>query len=451
VNNTGMGREILSQEELDALLHSNDNYMDLTSIQKDALGEVGNISYGTSATALSKLLQQRVVIDTPTIFLTTQQDLKIQHPIPYVLIEVVYKQGLSGSNILVMKTRDALIIADLMMGGDGTTTKTELSPMDLSAVEEAMNQMVGNAATSMSTLFSKRIDIEPPATKIVDFGKEEGPIFYNTNLNEQIVVISFKLQIGILSDSEVMLVIPYPFAVEMADAVAEKAHAAIARIAPETAIVSPVAYTPPTAVPPPPAAPVEFAEPVEHAVAELEPAVIEPESPFFEPEPPVIEPTPPVAIISPPVASITPTSFPVGLPAMEFKSQPESLPIEPVFVEPVITPPAANGPAAGTVQRAQFAQLGASRVLAGQTDIEMLLDIPLQLTVELGSARMRIKDILELGLGSVMELDKLAGDPVDIFANGRLIARGEVVVAENQFAIKVIDIIDPIERASTLQ
>jgi flagellar motor switch protein FliN/FliY len=436
VNNTGMGREILSQGELDALLRGNENYPDLTSIQKDALGEVGNISYGTSATALSKLLKQRVIIDTPTIFLTTQQDLKIQHPIPYVLIEVVYKQGLSGSNILVMKTRDASIIADLMMGGDGAATKTELSPMDLSAVEEAMNQMVGNAATSMSTLFSKRVDIEPPATKIVDFGKEEGPIFCNTNLNEQIVVISFKLQIGILSDSEVMLVIPYPFAVEMADAVADKAHAALAKIMPEAAPPSPVAPAPSIFVAPlspAPVEPVSIVEPMENVTAE--PIIIEPAL-IFE--------IPPVA------APVTPTSFPVGLPVMEFKPQPGPLPVEPISAEPVITPPA-NGPAAGAVQRAQFAQLGAFRAPVGQTDIEMLLDIPLQLTVELGSARMRIKDILELGLGSVMELDKLAGDPVDVFANGRLIARGEVVVTENQFAIKVIDIIDPIERASTLQ
>ncbi|HBE80501.1 MAG TPA: flagellar motor switch phosphatase FliY, partial [Firmicutes bacterium] len=126
-----VSRQILSQEEINALLTDSDSTQQLTPLQKDALGEIGNISYGSASTALSEMLNKRVSIDTPTVFITTQQELKEQHPIPYVTIEVEYKSGLLGTNLLILKVRDSAIIADLMMGKDGLNPPETLGDMEL--------------------------------------------------------------------------------------------------------------------------------------------------------------------------------------------------------------------------------------------------------------------------------------------------------------------------------
>ncbi|HOJ77421.1 MAG TPA: flagellar motor switch phosphatase FliY [Bacillota bacterium] len=372
-----MDRQILSQEEINALLKDIDNIPQLTSEQRDTLGEIGNISYGTASTALSGLLNKRVDITTPTVYLTTQKELKEQYPNQHVLIEVDYKNGLHGSNILIMKLRDAAVIADLMMGGSGESPKEELTQMELSAVGEAMNQMIGNAATSLSTLFSKRIDVEPPKVTIVDFANEE-QVLHNIGTGEYLATVSFKLEIEGLVDSEVMLMIPYSFAIELVDTLLGQAK-------------QPVQPAPPPKVQSQPAPP--------------------------KPEPEYREQVPPPQAAAP---ANEPT----------FYHEPRS----PVMVQP-----------------AQFTSIGNNRLNKEPGNIGLILDVPLQVTVELGSTRMKIKDILELGLGSIIELDKLAGDPVDIFVNGKLIAKGEVVVIDENFGIKVTDIVSQIERANSLQ
>lgn len=395
-----MDRQILSQEEINALLRDADSSSGgatLTPDQKDALGEIGNISFGSASTALSGLLNKRVVIDTPTVFLTTQRELIEQHPIPYVLVEVSYKKGLEGSNVFILKEYDAAIIADLMMGGDGHNPKQTLDQMELSAVGEAMNQMIGSASTSLSTMFSKRIEIAPPEVKAVDFANGEN-IISTHNMDEQIAAISFKLQIEGLADSEVMLLIPYQLAIDMVDslsAVAERGGST------------------------PPPQPQQAPQPEYQRMPE-----------------PVMPEMPPLAAASAPSMNIPTMGTPspgvqsMGMANSGFAGMNQT----PVMVQP-----------------AQFGAIGSMKSNKEAANIGLILDVPLQVTVELGSARMKIKEILELGLGSVIELDKLAGDPVDIFVNGKLIAKGEVVVIDENFGIKVTDIISPIERAHTLQ
>lgn len=371
-----MERQILSQEEINALLKEDDDNAprpQLSSIQKDALGEIGNISYGTASTALSQLLNRRVDINTPTVFLTTQRDLKEQYPNPYVLVNVAYKEGLHGGNILILKMRDAAVIADLMMGGSGENPQENLEQIALSAVGEAMNQMVGNAATSLSTLFAKRIEVDVPQVSIIDLGNDNLNI---SGLDDYLATVSFKLLIEGLVDSEVMLVFPYSFAVELVDSMIGNS------------------------APPSPAAP---EEPVKSAPANV----------------PHVAAAPPVA--HPPVA-------PAPEPVRYGQPQPQVM-----------------------VQPAQFASFSSHHTPKEPGNIGLILDVPLQVTVELGSTRMKIKDILELGVGSIVELEKLAGDPVDIFVNGKLIAKGEVVVIDENFGIKVTDIVSQLERANTLQ
>ncbi len=396
-----MDRQILTQEEINALLKGEvGNSTQLSPMQKDALGEIGNISYGTASTALSELLNKRVIIDTPTVVLTTQKELKEQHPVPYVLVEVDYKSGLVGSNVLILKVSDATVIADLMMGKDGLNPKQSLDQIELSAVGESMNQMVGNAATSLSTLFGKRIDVDPPRINIVDLANSE-PIIPNMPLDSEVVVVSFKLKIGGLVDSEMMLVIPYGLAVELAETLISQtkiaASMATARVAPAV-------------------------EPI--PVSEIAPQIMDYQQSIPQPQSsrPMVEP-----VYNAPTVAAVPTPAPIN---SSYRTEVKT----PVMVQP-----------------AQFGPIGNGKTGKETGNIGLILDVPLQVSVELGGTRMKIKDILDLGIGSIVELDKLAGDPVDVYVNGKMIAKGEVVVIDENFGIKITDIISPIERANTLQ
>ncbi len=374
-----MDRQILSQDEINALLHDSEpqEQEQLTPLQKDALGEIGNICYGSASTALSDMLRKRVIIDTPSVRITTQREIIEAHPIPYVIVEVNYKQGISGSNVLILKLSDSAIIADLMMGGEGDHPSSDLDEMGLSAVGEAMNQMVGSASTSLSTLFSKRVDIDPPKIDKVNFAEDKA--FIKTQgLDDPIVTVAFRMKIGELIDSEIMLIMPCLLAIELADSLLGTTEPSAS-----------TAQSSPLPVPPPPARSI----PVEQTFA----------------------PPPPLSI-PPPMAA-----------APEYR-QPQVM-----------------------VQPAQFGQLGANKPGRETGNIGLIMDVPLQVTVELGNTRMKIKEILELGLGSIIELEKLAGDPVDVFVNGKLIAKGEVVVIDENFGIKITDIVSPVERANTLQ
>lgn len=217
---------MLSQEEIDALLNGTANLEDasakdslrvedyLDSMERDALGEIGNISFGSSATALSTLLSQKVEITTPEVSIVRHDKLADEFPHPYVAIQVKYTEGFSGVNVLVIKQSDAAIIADLMLGGTGENPSSELDEIHLSAVQEAMNQMMGSAATSMSTVFNKRIDISPPAVSLLNILEGEG----TDKLPDQdlLVKVSFRIMIGSLIDSQIMQLLPLSFAKKLA-------------------------------------------------------------------------------------------------------------------------------------------------------------------------------------------------------------------------------------------
>ncbi|AZV42282.1 hypothetical protein BAOM_1672 [Peribacillus asahii] len=219
--------EMLSQDEIDALLRGDTeddvsevrsplNVEDyLSPMEQDTLGEIGNISFGSSATALSTLLNQKVDITTPTVALIEKSKLAAEFPHPYVTIQVEYTEGFAGVNVLVIKQSDAAIIADLMLGGNGLNPSGDLGEIQLSAVQEAMNQMMGSAATSMSTIFSKRVDISPPSIDLLDMVNGEGEkSIPNT---DPLVKISFRLRVGELIDSNIMQLLPLPFAKGLVD------------------------------------------------------------------------------------------------------------------------------------------------------------------------------------------------------------------------------------------
>ena len=187
----------------------------LSDIEKDALGEIGNISMGSAATTLSTLLGHKVNITTPSVSVAPMNVIQQHYPLPYLVVEVAYTVGIDGNNVFAIQATDAAVIADLMMGGDGTHPDTELNEIHMSAVGEAMNQMMGAVATSLSTMFSKKIDISPPKVNLVDFGKED---FSMSDSTEPMVRASFRMEVDGLIDSEIMQILSIKVAKEMVEA-----------------------------------------------------------------------------------------------------------------------------------------------------------------------------------------------------------------------------------------
>jgi flagellar motor switch protein FliN/FliY len=393
----------LSQEEIDALMNGqddsedeNENSASLNPEEIDVIGEVNNIAMGSSATALSKLLDQKVEITTPEVELMSFKELIEAYDRPCVLIKVEYVEGIEGLSILVINTKDAAVIADLMMGGDGLDGLEQemLNEISISAVGEAMNQMMGAASTSMSNILDTLVNISPPEAEFINLDDviEEGRDWFDPS--EEIVVTSFNLKIGDLIDSTFKQLSSFNFIKKMANSL----------LSGQTGLM-------------------------DNSEDEQEGNAVEAEE----------------------VSSTKSQTEP--------ETKPEAQPTEPKKA------PAANTGAASNSRReskkiteeekvdmhtAQFPEFNEQDTQPLPNNMELIKDVPLEVTVRLGKTVMKIRDILELGDGSIIELDKLAGEPVDLLVNGKLVAKGEVVVIDENFGFRVKDIISPTERLSTL-
>ena len=218
---------VLSQEEINALLNepgaeaSDSAENELSDAQKDAIGEIANISMGTAATTLFSLVNHKVEISTPVVSYGTWDDIVQEYEKPCVFIRIAYTVGLDGSNILVLREHDVKVITDLMMGGDGTNTDGELGELHLSAISEAMNQMMGSAATSLSSMLNRKIDISPPNATVINLQEDIDEAEIDSFLTGKFVKISFHMEIGDLVDSTIMQLYPISFAKDMCDGVAK--------------------------------------------------------------------------------------------------------------------------------------------------------------------------------------------------------------------------------------
>lgn len=401
----------------------------LTSTEQDALGEAANISMGSAATALSTLLDRKVEITTPRMEVTSYHKLQTDYPLPFVVVDVKYTEGLKGTNLLVIRNEDAAVVADLMMGGDGTNPPAALTEIHLSAVAEAMNQMMGSSCTAMSQVLSRRIDISSPSVRRVHLATDHlAPDFQQ---NEEVLIkVAFRAVIGNLVDSEIMQLIPIEFGRELVERLmqdidkVEQSSAAVAQSAqqPVTEMAPQVSVPPMASVPPVQPTP---------QMPQQQPGYGQPMPNYMPQQPPIGYP-----------GYMAPQTQPMVAQQMYYQ-QPNAMPQS-------IPAPTMNQSAV-TVQPAQFAPLNLGSAGQDQGNIGLIMDVPLQITVELGKTRKTIKDILTLGPGSVVELDKLAGEPVDLLVNGKLLAKGEVVVIDENFGIRVTDIISPLERVSNLQ
>lgn len=395
-----MNDGILSQDEIEALLNGDSSFniptaaqseAELSDMERDAVGEIGNICMGTSATTLSTLLSRKVSITTPSVSITTSAQLKAEYPLPYVVIEVKYTVGIKGRNILIVKKEDACIIADIMMGGDGTSPDLDLDEIKLSAVSEAMNQMMGSATTSLSSMLGRRIDISPPTVTLVDLGKQELESLDDFN---NIAQIKFKMEINGMIDSEIMQLIPV-------NVVKEMVQNLMGGSAKESSLEA-IIESPP--------------------VSSL---------PRYQPEPaytgPLLLETVPSMPIPPPPQAMWGNQGYDDMPSEVRKG-------EQFAVQPV-----------------QFAPLQENLDVNLPSNIGLILDVPLDVTVELGKTRKTIKEVLEITAGSIIQLDKMAGEPVDLMVNGKLIAKGEVVVIDEDYGIRITTILSPLDRMNKLQ
>ncbi|HZH62320.1 MAG TPA: flagellar motor switch phosphatase FliY [Metabacillus sp.] len=417
-----VSNDMLSQDEIDALLKGssidedenpaetqeevllkNEDYFD--PMEEDAIGEIGNISFGSSATALSTLLQQKVEITTPSVSVVHKNKLGDQFQQPYVAIEVNYTEGFSGSNLLVIKQSDAAIIADLMIGGDGTNPDEMLGEIQVSAVQEAMNQMMGSAATSMSTIFNKKVDISPPTVELLDANETDD---VNTIPNEDLLVqVSFRLKIGTLIDSNIMQLLPLNFAKDLIDQLINPKQ--------EAATMEAIKEVPEPQAPTHEVTP-SYQQNVQHSTSNGQQVYEQQQQPIYEN--PMYQQQ-----MGQPMYETAPQQ------PTQHRQQPSVnvKPVEFASFEPI------------SYQHQEIQNL------------DMLLDIPLKVTVELGRTKRSVKEILELSSGSIIELDKLAGEHVDILVNNKIVAKGEVVVIDENFGVRVTDIISKSERLNKLK
>ena len=400
----------------------------LTESEKDAVGEISNISMGTAATTLSSLLSQKVNITTPKVEVATWDDLSREYDRPCVMMQISYKEGLAGNNVLILKENDVKIITDLMMGGTGTANPDEpLSELHLSAIGEAMNQMMGSAATSMSSMFNRKIDISPPVANLVETYNEldEGmPAF----LNKPFVKVAFKMQIGDLIDSEIMQLYPKEFAQELLNMFtpsSDDSSNSQPQPEPQPASQAPVQQPAPQAQPVQQPAP--QAQPVQQPAPQAQP-VQQPDM-NMQQAGMMGQAVPQQGMAMQQGMPMQGMPYGYGMPMQGMLGQP--MPMQ-GYAQPqdVNVAPAAFQPFATDVNP-----------ISQKENIELIKDVPLEVTVELGRTTKSIKDILEFAPGTIVELNKIAGESVDVLVNGKYVAKGEVVVIEESFGVRITEII----------
>lgn len=396
---------MLSQDEINALLSgvnagSSDPQPDpqpaateeiLTDIEKDAIGEIANISMGTSATTLYSLVNRKVNITTPTVSIANWKNFIDEQEKPCVFIQIKYTEGLDGANILIMRERDVKVITDLMMGGDGSNIDGELGELHLSAISEAMNQMMGSSATSLSSMLGRMIDISPPEASLVNILENKNGADIAPFLAGDFVKIEFRMQIEDLVDSTIMQLYPIDFAkslykifMEQRWERAQLLHSRILRRSHS-----------------------RFLRRSHSRILRRNRSLM-----FHRRQ------------------KCRRCSRQCHKCRCSRQCQQMQMQQMPQMQQ-------------ANIQPAQFQAFNTQmpQQMASQENIGLIMDVPLEVTVELGRTKKSIAEILDFTPGTIIELDKIAGEPIDVLVNGKFVAKGEVVVIEESFGIRVTEII----------
>ena len=442
----------------------------LTDVEKDAIGEVANISMGSSATTLYSLVNRKVNITTPVVTLATWNTLLDTYEKPCVFIQIKYTQGLDGTNILVLKEHDVKVITDLMMGGDGTNTDGELGELHLSAISEAMNQMMGSAATSLSTLLQTVIDISPPESSLFDLtevkdGKEIAPFLGGT-----FVKIAFRMQIDDLVDSTIMQLYPIDFAKKLVetfintqmsslDGAVEEQSAQVKDSASEQNMQGSAAMAGTTDHMPQPGMD-SMGQQGSMNMNGMNQMGMNPMGNMGMNQ---------MGNTSMGMTGVNQMGGmdmnqmgmnQMGMNQMGMNQMGNMNGMNPMGNSPMgmngmnqmgnmngmgmmnqMGMPGQNVQNVN-VQPAQFQSFSNDQMgMTGQENIGLIKDVPLEVTVELGRTTKSISDILDFSPGTIIELDRIAGEPIDVLVNGKFVAKGEVVVIEESFGVRITEII----------
>ena len=441
---------------------------ELTDVEKDAIGEVANISMGSSATTLYSLVNRKVNITTPVVTLATWKNLLDAYEKPCVFIQIKYTQGLDGTNILVLKEHDVKVITDLMMGGDGTNTDGELGELHLSAISEAMNQMMGSAATSLSTLLQTVIDISPPESSLFDLtevkdGKEISPFLGGT-----FVKIAFRMQIDDLVDSTIMQLYPIDFAKKLVetfintqmsslDGTAEEQPTQVKNSASEQNMQGSAAMAGTTE---------HMTQPGMDSMGQqgsmnmngMNQMGMNPMGNMgmnqMGSTPMGMNGMNQMGGMNMSQMGMNQTGMnqmgnmngmnpmgntPMGMNGMNQMGNMNGMGM--MNQMGMMGMPGQNVQNVN-VQPAQFQSFSNDNTgMTGQENIGLIKDVPLEVTVELGRTTKSISDILDFSPGTIIELDRIAGEPIDVLVNGKFVAKGEVVVIEESFGVRITEII----------
>ena len=367
----------------------------LSDMQLDAIGEIMNISMGSAATAVSELLNAKVWITTPQVSIVQASQLNYGRLEPAICVKIEYIKGLSGSNLMILKQDDVQLILNQLMGRPPVISPDfEFDELNISAVSEVMNQMMGASSTALAEFLGMGIDISTPTPYILSEVNIADLQSYEQT--DMVASINFDLTIDGVIKSEFISVLDIELAATLADRVLGGAES---------------------------------------------PAPIQPEPAPVQPEP-APQPAPAPMPTPQPAAPVQPQPQPQPMPDM-YAQQYYGYPNQPMYNQPPMQPMMQPQPAVNyrNAQLAQFDNFETPLGTEQKENLQLLMDVPLQISVEIGSTKKKIKDILEFSQGTIIELERQAGAPVDVMVNGNLIARGDVVVIDDNFAVRITEIV----------
>ena len=374
----------------------------LSDMQLDAIGEIMNIRMGSAATAVSELLNAKVWITTPQVSIVQASQLNYGRLEPAICVKIEYIKGLSGSNLMILKQDDVQLILNQLMGRPPVISPDfEFDELKISAVSEVMNQMMGASSTALAEFLGMGIDISTPTPYILSEVNIADLQSYEQT--DMVASINFDLTIDGVIKSEFISVLDIELAATLADRVLGGAES-------------------PTPIQP-------------------EPAPVQPEPAPVQPEP-APQPAPAPMPTPQPAAPVQTQPQPQPMPDM-YAQQYYGYPNQPMYNQPPMQPMMQPQPAVNyrNAQLAQFDNFETPLGTEQKENLQLLMDVPLQISVEIGSTKKKIKDILEFSQGTIIELERQAGAPVDVMVNGNLIARGDVVVIDDNFAVRITEIV----------
>ena len=437
----------------------------LSPVLIDAIGEIMNISLGSSATAVSNMLDHRVDITTPTVSVVNAEDFELGDVDPAIGVEIKYVSGLEGSNVMMLKRSDVKAMVDILLGSETPDEEFQLDELSVSVVCEVMNQMMGSASTALSDFLGRMVNISTPEsfelTDLEAFKQEHFPAAHGP-----IVVVRFQLKIEGILESEFMNVMSVELAKELVAGFGleiEEEGAADPAPAPAPAAPAPAPAPEPSSggvmsqeeiermlaggVPDAPAAPapapapaggggVMSQEEIERMLAGGVPDAPAAPAPAPAPAPAAPAPAAPAATAAPPQMPPMPQMPPAGqMPQYPYPYPPYPYPPYPYPPQP--EPKRIDAKPAKMQELSPESKLNEEQ----RSNLDLIMSVPLEVSVEIGRTRRKVQDILSFSKGSLVVLDKLAGDQVDLFVNGQCVARGDVVVIEDNFGIRITEIL----------